>query len=77
MSLSEPLPAPGLMSRLPLIGPISRAVGRDIDLIFYLLVIALTVLVLAIKTWGIVVLTLTALALVPVMFIIFVWITWP
>jgi hypothetical protein len=77
MSLYEPLPAPGLMSRLPLIGPISRAVGRDIDLIFYLLVIALTVLVLAIKTWGIMVLTLTALALVPVMFIIFVWITWP
>lgn len=77
MSLSEPLPAPGLMSRLPLIGPISRAVGRDIDLIFYLLVIALTVLVLAIKTWGIMVLTLTAMALVPVMFIIFVWITWP
>lgn len=77
MSLSEPLPAPGLMSRLPLIGPISRAVGRDIDLIFYLLVIALTVLVLAIKTWGIMVLTLTALALVPVMFAIFIWITWP
>ena len=77
MSLSEPLPAPGLMSRLPLIGPISRAVGRDIDLIFYLLVIALTVLVLAVKTWGLVALTMTALALVPCMFAFFIAVTWP
>jgi hypothetical protein len=77
MSVSQSLPAPGLLSRLPLVGPISRAVGQDINLIFYLLVIALTVLVLAVKTWGLVALTLTALALVPCMFAFFIAVTWP
>ena len=77
MSLSESLPSPGLLSRLPVIGPVSRAVGQDINLIFYLLVIALTVLVLAVKTWGLVALTMTALALVPCMFAFFIAVTWP
>lgn len=77
MSLSQPLAAPGLMSRLPLIGPLSRAISRDINLIFYLLVIALTALVLAIQTWGLAALTLTALALVPVIFVLLIWVTLP
>ncbi len=77
MSLSETLPARGLMGRLPVVGPISRAVGQDTNVLFYLLVIALTVLVLAVKTWGVVALTLTALAMVPCMFIFFIAVTWP
>lgn len=77
MSLSETLPARGLMDRLPVVGPISRAVGQDTNVLFYLLVIALTVLVLAVKTWGVVALTLTALAMVPCMFIFFIAVTWP
>lgn len=77
MSLSETLPARGLLGRLPVVGPISRAVGKDTDLVFYLLVIALTALVLAVKTWGLVALTMTALALVPCMFIFFIAVTWP
>lgn len=77
MSLSETLPARGLMDRLPVIGPVSRAVGEDTNLLFYILVIALTVLVLAIKTWGVVALTMTALAAVPCMFIFFIAVTWP
>lgn len=77
MSLSESLPAPSLLGRLPLIGPLSRAIARDVDLIFYLLVIALTALVLAVQTWGIVALTLTALALVPVIFVLLIMVTLP
>lgn len=73
MSLSEAVPS----LRLPLISPLARAMGQDRNLIFYILTILLTVLVLAVKTWGLVALTLTALALVPVMFIFFVLITWP
>jgi hypothetical protein len=77
MSLSETFPARGLMNRIPVVGPISRAVGKDTDLVFYLLVIALTALVLAVKTWGLVALTMTALALVPCMFAFFIAVTWP
>ncbi len=77
MSVSESPSAPGLLSRLPLVGPLSRAVDQDINLIFYLLVIALTVLVMAVKTWGLVALTMTALALVPCMFVFFIAVTWP
>jgi hypothetical protein len=48
-----------------------------VNVIFYLLVIALTLLVLAVKTWGLVVLTMVALCMVPVMFALFIWISWP
>jgi hypothetical protein len=67
----------GLLSRLPLVGPIARAVDQDINLIFYLLVIALTLLVLAVKLWGLVALTMVALAAVPCMFAFFIAISWP
>ena len=77
MSLSESLPTPGLLSRLPVVGPVSRAVGQDTNLIFYLMVIALTVLVLAVKVWGVVALTMAALAFVPCMFAFFIAVTWP
>lgn len=63
--------------RIPLFRSIAADIGRDSNLIFYLLVIALTVLVLAMKTWGLVALVMAALVSVPVIFILLVWITIP
>lgn len=62
---------------IPIVSVLARDIGRDINLVFYLLVIALTALVLAVKTWGLVALTLTALAMVPVMFALLIWICRP
>ena len=62
---------------LPLIGWIARDIGRDVNIFFYLLTIAVTVLVLAVKTWGLVALTMAALPMVPVMFGFFIWISLP
>ncbi|TXI00995.1 MAG: hypothetical protein E6Q73_07810 [Pseudorhodobacter sp.] len=62
---------------LPLIGWIARDIGRDVNIVFYLLTIAVTVLVLAVKTWGLVALTMAALPMVPVMFGFFIWISLP
>lgn len=73
MSLSLARPA----REIPLLSSVARDISRDINVIFYLLVIALTVLVLAIKIWGLAVLTLTALGMVPLMFAFFVYICWP
>ncbi|MBI1171290.1 hypothetical protein GC209_07795 [bacterium] len=64
--MSQSLPA-RLFYAIPVVGPVTRAVEKDIDLIWYVLVIMLTALVLAVKIWGLVALTLTALAMVPVM----------
>jgi hypothetical protein len=63
--------------QIPVLSAIARDVACDVNVIFYLLVIALTLLVLAIKTWGLVVLTMVALCMVPLMFALFVWISWP
>ena len=38
MLLSESPPTPDLLSRLPVVGPVSRAVGQETNLIFYLMV---------------------------------------
>lgn len=62
---------------IPLFSPLARAIGQDINVVFYLLVIALTALVLAVKTWGLVALTMAALPMVPVMFVLFIWISLP
>ena len=62
---------------IPLLSALARDIGRDVNIIFYLLAIALTVLVLAVKTWGLVALTMAALPMVPVMFVIFIWISLP
>ncbi|MES2914788.1 MAG: hypothetical protein V4753_06680 [Pseudomonadota bacterium] len=73
---ATPFAAPGPLGRLvralPVVGGLIRAVEREIDTIYYILVIALTALVLAIQTWGLPALVLTALAMVPVMFVILV-----
>lgn len=74
-------PTPGLAARLyyalPVIGPVSRAIGQDINLVFYVLVILLTAMVFAIKIWGIAALVVTYVALVPVIFALLIWITLP
>lgn len=67
------------LAAFPILGPIfrglARDIGRDPTLIFYILTILLTVLVLAIRTWGLVALGLSALAMVPVMFVVLVLLT--
>ncbi|MFN7223169.1 MAG: hypothetical protein ACK4MS_04055 [Paracoccaceae bacterium] len=62
---------------LPLIGRIARDISKDVNNVFYLLVVIVAVEVIAFRIWGPVVLTLTALALVPLMFLFFVFISWP
>lgn len=62
---------------VPILGWIARDISRGIENVFYALVIALTLLVLAVMTWGIVALTMTALALVPVMFLWLIIISQP
>jgi len=82
MSLSPEAPArPALSARLlhatPVVGALVRDIGRDITLVFYLLTIFVTGVVLAVQAWGLAALVLTALALVPVMFLWFIIISLP
>lgn len=67
--------APTGLARLPLIGFIARDIERDINVIFYLITIFVTMVTLAVMKWGVVALAMTALAAVPVMFIILIAIT--
>ncbi|HEX9859398.1 MAG TPA: hypothetical protein VGA75_13645 [Paracoccaceae bacterium] len=60
---------------LPILDRIARDTSRGTDNIFYALAIFVTLVVLAVKTWGLVALAMTALALVPVMFVILLLIT--
>ncbi|WP_347310342.1 hypothetical protein [Defluviimonas sp. SAOS-178_SWC] len=61
---------------IPVVGWIARdLVHGSRDNILYFLVILLTLLVLAVKTWGLVALGLTALATVPVIFSVLILIT--
>ena len=60
---------------VPVFGWIARDIARGPDNIRYALVILLTVLVPAVKTWGLVALSLTALAAVPMMFVLLIAIT--
>lgn len=68
-------PRPTGLARLPLIGFIARDIARDVNTVFYLLTILVTLLVLAVMKWGIMALTLTAVALVPVYFVLLILIT--
>ncbi|WP_333869826.1 hypothetical protein [Cypionkella sp.] len=66
-----------ILSRTPVLGSLSRAIGQDVTILYYLLAIVVTALVLAIKTFGLAALVMTYLALVPLMFVFFIAITWP
>lgn len=76
--------APGIADRvwnviraLPVIGRVIRDIEREIDTIYYLFVILLTALVLAVQAWGLPALVVTAVALVPVIFVFLIWVTLP
>ncbi|OZA04676.1 MAG: hypothetical protein B7Y02_16215 [Rhodobacterales bacterium 17-64-5] len=56
----------------PILGPVTRAIEKDNDLIWYVLVILVTILAYAVKFWGLVALTMAALAMVPVMLILLI-----
>ena len=71
-----PAPVSHPLYRLPILGWIARDLARDFHgNIWYAVVIVLTAIVLAVKTWGLVALGLTALALVPVIFTLLILIT--
>lgn len=75
MTAAPSITRPSLPARLPVIGPIARAIEADVNIIFYLITIFVTCVVLAVQTWGLVALALTAVAFVPVMFCILIAIT--
>lgn len=64
-----------LLYAIPLLGRIARDIAADKDSIFYALMIFVTMVVLAVKTWGLVALAMSALALVPIMFVLLLMIT--
>lgn len=70
-------PLSRLFRALPIVGRVIRDVERDIDTVFYVLIIVLTALVLAVQAWGLAALVVTAVALVPVMFVLLIWVTLP
>ena len=74
---NAPSPLGRLARAIPVLGQVLRDIERDTNSIYYLLVILLTALVLAIQTWGLPALVLTALALVPAMFVLLVLIARP
>jgi hypothetical protein len=59
----------------PFFGQIARDIQKDINSIYYALVILVTCVVLGVKAWGLVALAMTALAFVPVMLITLIAIT--
>lgn len=81
MSLAAAPAQPSFAARLlhatPILGSLAHDIARDISVIYYVLTILLTLLVLAIQTWGLAALVLTAVAFVPVMFCMLIWITLP
>lgn len=62
---------------VPVVGQVIRDIERDTNSIYYLFIILLTALVLAIQTWGLPALVLAALALVPMMFILLIFLARP
>ena len=76
-----PLPAPSPLGRLaralPVVGRVIRDIEREVDSVYYLITIFVTAVVLAVQTWGLPALVLTALALVPAMFVILVLLARP
>lgn len=72
-----PSPLGSILRAVPLIGQVIRDIERDVDSVFYLIAILITALVLAIQVWGLAALVLTAVAMVPVMFVLLIWISLP
>lgn len=70
-------PVGRVLRALPVIGRVIRDVEREVDTIYYVFVILLTMMVLAVQTWGLAALVVSAVAFVPVMFTLLIWITLP
>lgn len=69
-------PARSGLYRIPVLGWIAHDLAHgDDDTIWYALTILLTALVLVFKTWGLVGITMIALAMVPVIFTCLILIT--
>lgn len=62
---------------LPLTAPAAEGTSRGVTMVFLALAIAVVALVVAVKIWGAVALTMAALPLVPLMFVLFIWISLP
>lgn len=72
-----PSPVGRIARAIPVVGRVIRDIERDTDTIYYLLIIFVTAVVLAVQTWGLPALVLTAVALVPVMFVLLILIARP
>ncbi|MCV2868163.1 hypothetical protein OEW28_05930 [Defluviimonas sp. WL0002] len=76
MPISSGRPVRSWFHHIPVLGWIAFDIAYgDPDTIWYALVILVTVMVLAVQTWGLVALAMTALAMVPVMFVTLILIT--
>ncbi|WP_022702812.1 hypothetical protein [Pseudorhodobacter ferrugineus] len=64
-----------LLQATPVVGTITRDIQKDINSIYYALVILVTLVVLGVQTWGLVALAMTALAMVPIMLVTLIAIT--
>lgn len=72
-----PSPAGRILRSVPVVGRVVRDIEREIDTVYYLIVIFLTAVVLAVQAWGLAALVVTAVSLVPVIFVLLIWITLP
>lgn len=62
---------------VPVLGQVARDIARDVDAAVYAVVIFVTLVILAVMTWGLPALVVTAVTLVPVMFVLLIWVTLP
>lgn len=67
-----PSPLGRFVRRLPVVGRVIREIEREADTVYYLITIFVTAVVLAVQTWGLPALVLTALTMVPVMFVVLI-----
>ena len=81
----SPAPAAALpMSRgrralyaVPVLGQVARDIAKDVDAAVYAVEIFVTLVILAVMTWGLPALVVTAVTLVPVVFVLLIWVTLP
>jgi purine-cytosine permease-like protein len=64
-----------ILFSIPFIGRIFRDISESVDNVFYALIILVTGIVLAVNAFGVVALTMVALFMVPVMFVLLLLIT--
>ena len=76
MPIATGRPGRSWFHHIPVLGWIAYDIAHgEADTIWYALTILVTILVLMVKTWGLVALAMTALAMVPVVFVTLILIT--